>query len=112
MLMQQFSNKENFLDVSSDKKENLILKILGDNYCIAILKAIKEIPKSSIELCHETKIPVSTVYRRIQTLYDLGLLLVSGTITDDGKRVFLYKSKIKSIDAKFNGQLEVKIIFK
>jgi predicted transcriptional regulator len=68
-------------------------------------------PKSVMEITAETKIPISTVYRRIQTLFDNKLLRTSGTITDDGKRLFLYKSKIKGIQSNFcNGQVEVEII--
>lgn len=68
-------------------------------------------PKSAIEVTAETKIPISTVYRRIQTLYDNKLLRTSGTITDEGKKLFLYKSKIKGIQSTFNdGQVEVELI--
>ncbi len=110
MIVQQFTSKVDiFPNTLQDNKEKMILNVLGDDYCVTILKVVKEIPKSAIELGHETKIPVSTIYRRIQSLHDLGLLLVSGTITNEGKRVFLYKSKVKSIEAKFDGNLEVKI---
>ena len=69
-------------------------------------------PKSAIELAVETKIPISTVYRRLQTLYDNKLLRTSGMISNDGKKLFLYKSKIKEIHGNFeNGQVEVKLVF-
>jgi len=39
------------------------------------------------------------------------MLGISGSINDDGKKYFLYKSKIKSIVACFNGgSLEIEII--
>jgi predicted transcriptional regulator len=95
-----------------DNVEVLALKILGDAYFTAILKAIHEIPKSAVEIYDDTKIPLSTVYRRIQYLHDLGLLQISGTISSDGKKVFLYKSKVKSIEAKFDGKLNLEIKLK
>jgi hypothetical protein len=52
------------------------------------------------------------VYRRVQTLHDSKLLAVSGMITSEGKKLFLYKSKIKEMKSTFdNGQIEVEIIF-
>ena len=69
-------------------------------------------PKSVIEITSETNIPMSTVYRRVQTLHDSKLLAVSGMITSEGKKLFLYKSKIKEMKSTFdNGQIEVEIIF-
>ena len=50
-----------------------------------------------MEISSEKKIPISTVYRRLQTLYDAKLLAISGSINQDGKKYFLYKSKVKSI---------------
>ena len=65
-----------------------------------------------MEIAIETKTPISTVYRRIQTLYDNKLVRASGMITDDGKKLFLYKSKIKGINSKYHeGQVEIELIF-
>ncbi len=71
--------------------------MLADKYCKSILHTILEKPKSAMEISIEKKIPISTVYRRLQTLYDAKLLAISGSINQDGKKYFLYKSKIKSI---------------
>lgn len=91
-------------------KENL-LSIVSDKYCRIILKNIMDKPKSAMEIASETKAPISTVYRRIQTLHDNKLVQASGMISDDGKKLFLYKSKIKGINSRFNdGQVEVELI--
>ena len=63
--------------------EKDILEILSDRYCRAILKSIMHKPKSTIEIFAETSIPISTIYRRIQTLCDSKLLAISGTISED-----------------------------
>lgn len=94
----------------SEKKES-ILEILSDKYCRAILESTMDKPKSAIEITADANIPMSTVYRRIQTLVDNNLLKTSGIITEDGKRLFLYKSKVKGIQSRYNdGKTEVELI--
>ena len=97
--------------IEEDVKNDALLSILSDKYCRFILEAIMNVPKSVIEISSEKKIPLSTVYRRIQTLHDSKLIQTSGMITDDGKRLFLYKSKIKGIKSKFeSGKMDVELI--
>lgn len=97
--------------IEETEKQDDLLEILSDKYCRAIIESIMDKPKSVIEITDETKIPMSTVYRRVQTLHDSKLLATSGTITEDGKRLFLYKSKVKGIQSVFNdGKVEVELI--
>ncbi|MDH3824878.1 MAG: helix-turn-helix domain-containing protein [Nitrosopumilus sp.] len=92
-------------------KDNL-LGIVSDKYCRSILKAIMDKPKSAMEIAMECKIPISTVYRRIQNLHDSKMLYTSGQISDDGKKFFLYKSKIKEIQTYFNnGEVQIELVF-
>jgi len=93
------------------EKKDSILEILSDKYCRAILESIMHTPKSAIEITAETNIPMSTVYRRMQSLHDNKLVAISGMITDEGKRLFMYKSKVKGIQSSFNnGKTEVELI--
>ena len=97
--------------IEDPEKKDSLLEILSDKYCRTILETIMYKPKSAIEITAETRIPISTVYRRIQMLHDNKLLFTSGTISDDGKKFFLYKSKVKAIQSNFNnGQVEVELI--
>ncbi len=94
----------------SSKKDN-ILEIVADKYCRAILDTTMYKPKSVMEIAIDAKIPLSTVYRRLQSLEEQKLLRTSGEINEEGKRMFLYKSKIKGIKCNFNrGQIEVEMI--
>lgn len=94
-----------------DERKDALLGIVSDKYCRAIIESTIAGPRSAIEISTETKIPISTVYRRLQTLFDSKLLGISGSITAEGKKHFLYKSKIKAITTKFNGNnLDVEII--
>ena len=83
--------------VEDEKRKQVILEVLADPYCKQILQIIMDKPKSVMDITAETRIPVSTVYRRIQLLHDNKIVSISGTISDDGKKYFLYRSKIKSV---------------
>jgi predicted transcriptional regulator len=109
IFVQHISKGSLFFNLTLSEREFSVPRILGDSYCITILKTVKEIPKSVVEIHYDTRIPISTLYRRIQILHDMNLLRISGSITDDGKKSFLYKSKIKSIEIKFDDELDVKI---
>ena len=97
--------------IEEDSKKDAILEVMADKYCRTILENTMEKPKSAMEISAETKIPISTVYRRLQTLHDNKLLGISGSISDDGKKYFLYKSKVKCIQTLFNGShIEIEIV--
>lgn len=77
-----------------DSRKDAVLEVVLDKYCRAILENTMEKPKSATEISTETKIPISTVYRRLQTLHDNKLLGISGSISADGRKSFLYKSRV------------------
>lgn len=98
--------------VEEENRKNSILEIISDKYCRGILNAVMDKPKSVMEITAETRIPVSTVYRRVQDLHDSKLLSTSGMISSDGKKFFLYKSRIKEIQTRYNnGSVDVEIVF-
>jgi predicted transcriptional regulator len=93
------------------EKKDSLLEIVGDKYCRVILDVLKDKPKSAMEITVETKIPISTIYRRVQMLHDNKLLTLSGLISEEGKKFFLYKSKIRGMKCNFNeGKVEVELI--
>lgn len=94
-----------------EENKDAILEIISDKYCRAILDTTMDKPKSAMEISAESKIPISTVYRRLQTLHDTKLLGISGSISDDGKKYFLYRSKVKAISSSFKGGfVEIEVI--
>ena len=104
----------NQLKIEEPERKDSFLEILSDKYCRSILEAIMNTPKSAIEVSREKMIPLSTVYRRIQQLHDSKMIRTSGVITDEGKRLFLYKSKskIKAVNTRFhNGKIDVDVVF-
>ena len=109
--MQTLQQQQQVFKIEEKERKDSILEILSDKYCRTILESTMNMPKSATEITAEANIPLSTVYRRIQTLHDSKLLTVSGTITNEGKRLFLYKSKVRGIQSTFkNGKTEVKLI--
>ena len=108
--MQTLQQQQAFRIEETEKKDSL-LEILSDKYCRSILESVMHKPKSVIEITSKTNIPMSTVYRRVQALHDNKLLHISGTITGEGKRLLMYKSKIRGMKSTFdNGQIEVELI--
>ena len=89
-------------NVEDEKRKQVILEMLADKYSKQILQTIMDKPKSVMDITSETRIPVSTVYRRIQLLQDNKIVSISGTISDDGKKYFLYRSKIRSVSITYD----------
>ena len=97
--------------IEDDDRKEAILGLIADKYCRTILTTTMIKPMSALDIALVTKIPISTVYRRVQMLYDNKLVSISGMISDDGKKLFLYKSKVKGILSAFNNdQIEIQII--
>ena len=102
---------QNTRRIDDDERKEAILDIVSDRYCRQILYSTIDRPKSVMEISYENKIPISTVYRRIQTLHDNKLVGVSGLISSEGKKYFLYKSKVKAITSSCNGnEIEIQIV--
>ena len=89
-----------------------VLDALSDDYSRKILNYTIEQPRSVVDIVKALDVPMTTAYRRVNTLTDQKLLKVTGSIvTDDGKKYFLYQSKIKAIYVVFGLEsLNVQII--
>lgn len=97
--------------IDEEERKDAILGVISDKYCRAILDTTMDKPKSAMEISAESKIPISTVYRRLQTLHDNKLLKITGSISDDGKKYFLYRSKVKAISSSFkSGFVEIEVV--
>ncbi|MFQ5941665.1 MAG: ArsR/SmtB family transcription factor [Nitrososphaerales archaeon] len=78
--------------------KDTVLKALADEYSRAIIACTMDKSKSVIDISTECNIPISTAYRRVHELEEAGLLRVHGSIvSSDGKRYYLYRSKIKAV---------------
>lgn len=91
------------LSIQEETRKDTILGAMSDKYSRTILEATLDKPRTAIEISNEYKIPISTVYRRLQDLHDAKLLMISGSISDEGKKFFMYKSKVRGISTTFDG---------
>lgn len=89
----------------AESEMDAVLEILSDRYCRRILHSIIEGPKSAFEISAESDILLSTVYRKLKLLQGHKLLSTKCQLRDDGKKLFLYQSKIRSISAKLGKDL-------
>ncbi|MGH1569072.1 MAG: winged helix-turn-helix domain-containing protein [Nitrosopumilus sp.] len=83
----------------SSKKDN-ILEIVADKYCRAILDTTMYKPKSVMEIAIDAKIPLSTVYRRLQSLEEQKLLWTSeGKLMKKARGCSYTKARLKESNA-------------
>ncbi len=87
--------------IDEDEKKQEALEVFSDNYTRMILSTLMEKPKSALQITGETKIPTTTVYRKLHNLLENSLIRISGQIAENGKKNFLYKSKIESFHVTF-----------
>lgn len=88
-----------------DKNAPILLKELFDGFSYKILMSTIEDSKTVFEICKENDLPVSSTYKKIKKLKDLGLLFIDRIVIDEkGKKVVFYKSKIQSVELVLNNK--------
>jgi len=87
--------------IDQDEKKQKALEMFSDNYTRVILSAMIEQPKSALQIAGKTKIPLTTVYRKLHHMLEENLIKISGQIAENGKKNFLYKSKLISFQVTF-----------
>ena len=92
----------NGISIEQEKNIQPILNIMADKYSRDLLRITQDSPKSVFKIAHETGIPISTVYRRLQFLQENKMLKTSGGLNKDGK-YFVYLSKLKAASTFFDG---------
>ncbi|MFM8658662.1 MAG: hypothetical protein ACKOCQ_01830 [Candidatus Nitrosotenuis sp.] len=88
--------------IDEDEQKQKALQIFSDNYTRIILSSIMENPKSALQISEETQIPLTTIYRKVHHLLEENMIRISGHIAENGKKNFLYKSKLKSFHITFS----------
>lgn len=87
--------------IMNEQVAQSVIEVLSDKYARKIIFATTATARSTEEVSIETKIPISTCYRRIHSMVKFGLLVVDRTIlTDDGRKYETYKSAIKDARVK------------
>jgi hypothetical protein len=100
LLEEETMHETKQVQIAVDPKleERDLLKVFGDEAARTILLSIINEPKSALDITRESKIPISSVYRKIHWLESARLIKVKGfVITGDGKKYHLYQSRIKGV---------------
>jgi hypothetical protein len=89
---------------SSIRDSDRILKILSDKIFQKILLSTIDSAKTVTEICLENNIPVSSTYRKVQKLQEIGFIYIERIHIDKNRRrrIASYRSKIKSVNLTFS----------
>lgn len=94
---------QQYLLNQEDKNASILLKELFDGFSYKIVMSTIEESKTVFEICKENDLPISSTYKKIRKLKDLGLLFIDRiVINEKGKKVVFYKSKIRSVELILN----------
>ncbi|MDH2899389.1 MAG: hypothetical protein PXY39_00285 [archaeon] len=95
--------------ITGQAVQDALIKSLADEYCRKIILGTIKKAQSVEELSHSENIPISTTYRRVNEMKDVGILTVEKTVlTEEGKKFELYRSAFKAIHMDLN-QAEILI---
>jgi len=90
------------LRIDDPNSKDRILKAVSERQMRDLLVRMLKEGKSASDLSSETRIPLSSVYRHIHELSEAGLLAVErAKITEQGKRLELYRSAVTEVNLKF-----------
>lgn len=81
---------------------NKIFQELGELDSRYILFSIIKKPKSAQEISDEIKIPLSTVYKKLENLIDVSLVSMNRDFEENGRAIKYYQSQINEIQVKIS----------
>ena len=87
-----------------DKNETIsFLNNILENETYKIILSVIENSKTVYQMHKETCLPLSSIYKRINKLEDLGIISIEKIfINKKGRKLIYYKSKIKNLTFKLN----------
>ncbi len=100
--MYSLSEIKNSYDIDKNETITFLNNIL-ENDTYKIILSVIENSKTVYQMHKETSLPLSSIYKRIKKLEDLGIISIEKiSINNKGRKLFFYKSKIKNITFKLN----------
>jgi len=91
---------------NSDIDKNETISFLNNilvNETYKIILSVIENSKTVYQMHKETSLPLSSIYKRINKLEDLGIISIEKIIMNKkGRKLIYYKSKIKNLTFKLN----------
>jgi hypothetical protein len=97
--------------ITGQQVRDSLIRALADEYSRKILLGTVEKARSVEELSQIFQIPISTAYRRVNEMREVGLLTVEKTIlTDEGKKFELFRSAFKGLNLQLDkGEIVVDV---
>jgi predicted transcriptional regulator len=76
-----------------------ILQELVDRVSFRIVVSIIDTAKNATQIAVENHLPLSSTYKKIRKLQNMGIVSIEKIdIDESGKKIFYYRSKIKSVE--------------
>jgi len=95
--------KPTLLELDEYDINQRVIEALTTTCSHAILFSIVDVEKDVIEIANELQISLSTTYKALTNLEKLSLVEIQRfKITDDGKKIKMYRSRIKKADISIN----------
>ena len=95
--------KPTLLELNEYDINQRIIEALTTTCSHAVLFSIVNIAKDAIEISNELQISLSTTYKALTNLEKLSLAEIQRfKITDEGKKIKMYRSRIKRADISIN----------
>jgi len=90
--------------VDDAEEVQAVLDALHDPDCRTVLDATSETSLSARELSDACDLPLSTTYRKLDTLTEVGLLDERTRLCPDGKHASEYVRRVESVDVDVDGE--------
>ena len=95
--------KPTLLELDEYDINQRVIEALTTTCSHAVLFSIVNAAKDAIEISNELQISLSTTYKALTNLEKLSLVEIQRfEITDDGKKIKMYRSRIKKADISIN----------
>ena len=100
--------KPTLLELNEYDINQRLIEALTTTCSHAILFSIIDAEKDTVEISNELQLSLSTVYKTLANLEKLSLVEIQRfKITNDGKKIKMYRSRIKKADISINENNDV-----
>ena len=100
--------KPTLLELDEYDINQRLIEALTNTCSHAILFSIIDVEKDTVEISNELQLSLSTVYKTLANLEKLSLVEIQRfKITNDGKKIKMYRSRIKKANISINENNDV-----
>ena len=91
--------------ISSDDLSDTLLHELADRVACKIIISTISSAKTVSQIRQENRLPLSSIYKKVQKLSNADLLCIEKiNIDSNGRKVLFYRSRVSSIDLNLNSE--------